>query len=156
MNPSPDHRDPAQKLEHLIQQTLRELPARRAPLTLEHRVLGEIARRAALPWWHKSYAFWPEPVRAAFFILSAAVAALAVAGLFALTRGGVSTEAAGEIVEQLAGTRGTLGTIFDKTAMLFYAIPKLWLYGGVAIVMGCYATLIGIGAVAYRTLRAHR
>jgi hypothetical protein len=153
MNHSPnDH----EKLERLIQQTLRGLPARRAPLTLEHRVFAELGRRAALPWWHKSYAFWPEPVRAVFFVLSAAVAAFAVAALFALTRGGVGTEAASEAVAQLAGTRGILGVVVDKTMMIFYAIPTLWLYSGIALVVSCYVTLIGIGAVAYRTMRAHR
>lgn len=156
MNPSSDHDRNEQKLEQLVQQTLRDLPGRRAPRTLEQRVLAEIGRRAALPWWHKSYAFWPAPVRALFFLVSAMIAAVAVAGLFALTRGATSTEAAGEIVSRLTDARGLLGTLVDQAVMLFYAIPKNWLYGGIAVVVASYLTLIGIGAFAYRTLRAHR
>lgn len=153
MKPSPD-RD--EKLERLIQQTLRELPARRAPRSLEHRVLAELERRAALPWWRKSYAHWPSPVRAAFFVISAAVAAMIVAGIFVLTRGAAGTEAVGEIATQVASIRALFGTLVDKSVMIFRAIPAVWLYGALALIATCYVTLIGIGAVAYRTIRAHR
>jgi hypothetical protein len=153
MKPTPD-RD--EKLERLIQQTLRELPARRAPRTLEHRVLAELERRAALPWWRKSYAHWPSPVRAGFFLISATVAAMIVAGIFVLTRGSIGTEAVGEISTQVASIRAFFGTVVDKTLMVFNAIPTLWLYGAIALIGSCYAALIGIGAVAYRTIRAHR
>lgn len=153
MNPTPNNQE---KLEHLIQRTLRELPARRAPQTLEHRVLAELGRRAALPWWRKSYAHWPSPVRAAFFIISATIAALFVAGIFVLTRGAAGTEAIGDVTTQLASVRALFGTIVDKTLMIFHAIPALWLYGAIALIASCYVALIGIGAVAYRTIRAHR
>lgn len=39
-----------QDLEKLIHQTLRALPDRKAPRSLEHRVLAAIAARQALPW----------------------------------------------------------------------------------------------------------
>jgi hypothetical protein len=153
MKPTPNRHE---KLEHFIQQTLRDLPNRRAPHTLERRVLAEIARRAALPWWRKSYAYWPAPVRAAFFVGSAAIAALVVAGIFTLTRGSAGTETLGQIAAQLGGIRSFFETVFDKIVMIVRAIPPLWLYGGIALIASCYLTLIGIGAVAYRTLRAHR
>lgn len=153
MQPTPD-RD--EKLERLIQQTLRQLPARRAPRSLENRVLAELERRAALPWWRKSYSHWPSPVRAAFFVISAAVAALIVAGIFVLTRGAAGTEAVGEITTQVAGIRAFFGTVVEKTFMIFHAIPAVWLYGSIAVIASCYVALIGIGAVAYRTIRAHR
>jgi hypothetical protein len=94
MNPSPENRDP---LESLIDRTLRAQPARRAPRTLESRVVAELARRAALPWWHKSYAHWPAVVRGGFFVLSALVAAVLVTGLFLLSQSATSTELTGEI-----------------------------------------------------------
>ena len=119
-------------------------------------MLAELHRRAALPWWHKSYAYWPEPVRAVFFVVSAAIAALIVAGLFVVTRGALGAETAGDLVAQLASVRGLFGTVVDKAAMIFYAIPRMYLYGGIALIASCYVTLFGIGAFAYRTLRARR
>ncbi|HEX2854670.1 MAG TPA: hypothetical protein VHO24_15670 [Opitutaceae bacterium] len=153
MNPTPD-RD--EKLERLIQQTLRQLPARRAPRTLENRVLAELERRAALPWWRKSYAYWPSPVRAAFFVVSATVAALIVAGVFVLTRGAAGTEAVGQLTDQVAGISSVFSTIVEKTLMIYHAIPAVWLYSAIALIGSCYAALLGIGAVAYRTIRANR
>ena len=49
------------ELERFIHQTLRALPDRKAPGTLEARVLAEVERRAAIPWWHKSWSYWPQP-----------------------------------------------------------------------------------------------
>src|SRR5437773_8945657 len=77
MNPSPDHDE---RLERVVDRTLRELPPRRAPISLEQRVLAEIARRVALPWWHKSFAHWPVPVRAVFMVVLAGVIKLVLIG----------------------------------------------------------------------------
>ena len=38
-------------------------------------MLAELARRAALPWWRKSFAHWPMAARAAFVVLGAGIAA---------------------------------------------------------------------------------
>src|SRR5207247_1447534 len=59
-----------QRLERTVHQTLRELPLRRAPLSLESRVLAEIQRRVLLPWWRKSFTHWPVAARAAFVVIS--------------------------------------------------------------------------------------
>ena len=40
-----------QKLEQALHQALRSVPLRRAPLSLEARVMNELARRATKPWW---------------------------------------------------------------------------------------------------------
>ncbi len=149
----------SEKLERLIHRTLRELPARRAPRSLEARVLAEVARRDALPWWRKSYASWPTPVRNAFFVLSAAIAAGIIAALFALTRSSVAAEAAGQVAsrfEWIALVRSLGVGVAEKAGVVFRAIPPFWLYGTLAVVASCYATLIGVGAAAYRTLRVQR
>src|SRR5476649_1202935 len=77
MTPSPDSHE---KLEQLIHRTLREQPARRAPRSLEQRVLAELERRAALPWWRRSFAHWPLPARAGFLVICAALIGLAFVG----------------------------------------------------------------------------
>jgi hypothetical protein len=156
MLPTPEPRDP---LEPLIDRTLRAQPPRRAPRTLEARVLAELARRAALPWWHKSYAHWPAAVRGAFFVLSALAAALLVAGVFLLTHTTAPADLAGEIAgrfEGFATLREIVATVAAKSLVLWRAIPPLWLYSAVALAAAGYATLVGVGAAAYRAFVAPR
>ena len=138
MNPTPED------LEKLLHRALRDLPDRRAPLTLETRVLAEIGRRAERPWWRRSYLHWPAPMRGGFLVLSAAAAAGTVAGLFRLGQG-PGTGLWNETVWQRFGWLISVGTD------LFRAIPPFWLYGGLAVLVACYAVLIGVAAAAYRT-----
>ena len=157
MNPSPENRD--QPLERLIHQTLRDLPAHRAPRTLEGRVLAELARRAALPWWHQPYAHWPVAVRGVFFVVTAATAAVIIAAVFYVMRSSLAAEAVGEVragFEWLTFLRALATNVAEKGATIFRAIPPLWLYGAFALIAAGYATLVGMGAVAYRALRPIR
>lgn len=149
MNPNPD------KLEKAIHETLRALPPRKAPSGFEARVLAEIARRDALPWWHRSWAYWPAPVRWAFLALSAAVCAGMVASGVALLRG-TSLGMMGRVLARPLETFGALTTAFHATlgvgGELLSLIPSVWLYGGVAAITLLYATVFLAGATAYRTL----
>ena len=153
MNLPPENpRDP---LEAVLHRTLRTQPLRRAPRSLESRVFAELARRAALPWWHKSFAFWPAPVRAGFLVLSAIAAAALVAGVYA-----VSASASQQLASEVAGRFGWLtfvrqlfSTGADTLVVVARSIPTLWLLGVAVLFAGAYATLIGAGAVAYRTWR---
>lgn len=152
---NPDPRDP---LVSFIDRTLRAQPPRRAPRSLEARVLAELARRAALPWWHRSYAFWPAPVRAGFFVLSAIAAAGFVAGVYF-----ISASATQQVASEVAGRFGWLSVIrqlfaaaADISSAVWRAIPSLWLLGGAALLLSAYAALIGVGAVAYRTFSTAR
>src|ERR1700686_3573047 len=72
--------DPNDPLERLLDRTLRELPLRRAPPTLEARVCSELKRRAARAWWRRSFAHWPVPARAAFLAICAVLIGLAFLG----------------------------------------------------------------------------
>ena len=155
MKPPSDH----EKLERAIHETLRALPPRRAPRTLEARVLAEHARVAALPWWHRSYAYWPAAVRVAFFVGTAALAALLAAALFTMTRNVSSAQLAAEVTHQFAGltvAREFGQTMVNSAGAVWRAVPPLWLYGSLAAIAACYATLIGVGAAAYRTFRVQR
>ncbi len=151
MNLPPENpRDP---LEAAIHRTLRAQPLRRAPRSLESRVFAELARQAALPWWRKTFAFWPAPVRAAFFVLSAIAAAALVAGVYVF-----SANASQQLASEVAGRLGWLdfvlqlgSTAVDTFVVVGRSIPTLWLFGGAVLFAGAYATLIGAGAVAYRT-----
>lgn len=147
------------RLERLIHRTLRELPPRRAPRSLEARVLAEIQRRAALPWWRKSFAHWPVAARAAFIVLSIAGAAASVAALFWVS-GGLSLQPVQDAFRVHFAWLDSVRTVFTAIINFFEIIarnvPVLWLYGIVGFVTATYFALFGLGAAAYRALRPHR
>jgi len=143
------------KLEASIHRVLRSIPDRRAPSTLESRVLAELARRAALPWWRRSFAHWPSSVRGCFFVLAVVAAALVVAGLFVLGR----SPGAGELASGIATSRAWLVIARDvvdaggfKVKAFLAEIPALWLYGGGAVLALFYAAVAAAGAATYRAL----
>lgn len=144
-----------QSLERLVHQTLRALPPRRAPRSLEQRVLAAIAERAALPWWRKGFAYWPIAPRIAFLAVATAV----VFGLFRLLTGVEVGAALASLVPQLAWT-DTIASLVRATQDFFQGfvggIPPLWLYGGLVAIASLYAALFGLGATAYRLLYANR
>jgi hypothetical protein len=142
-----DPNDPVERdsVERLLDRTLRELPLRRAPPTLESRVRGELARRAALPWWRLSFAHWPPPARAAFLLICAVLIWLAFLG---------GAAAAAEVLSlswarQAGMFAMSLGTLAATIARIS---PPAWLYQGLAVCGVLYAVLFGLGAVVYRTL----
>lgn len=154
MNP-PDEK----KLERTLHAALRELPPRRAPATLEARVMAEIARRAALPWWKQSFAHWPAAARAGFILVSAGVIKVVLmAVVFAL--GGFDAARFREtFAPQFARLQAlaSLGRVAaDFVSGLVANIPPLWLYGGLATVAALYVAFFGLGTIAYRTLYAER
>jgi hypothetical protein len=143
--------DSEKSLERLVDGVLRQQPLRRAPADFAARVLGEIERRKARPWWQKGFQHWPLIARAGFCAASLVVMAFAI-----------------EIPEwlihlfdsnlPLSVNRGialwqaliTIGTSIANS------IPVYWIYGALAVVSVMYATCFGIGAAAYRTLYEHR
>ena len=146
-------------LEKFIHQTLRSLPARRAPLSLESRVRAALQARAALPWWKQSFASWPVAARVAFVIATAGIAKLALMGAV-WAMGGFD---GGELVNSFSTQFAWIQTVSNVVAgignffgTLYRSIPPLWLYGGLAFIGVMYATLFGLGAAAYRLLFAQR
>jgi hypothetical protein len=147
-------RSPAQ-VEQLVHRELRRLPARRAPHTLEARVLAEIERRATIAWYHKSWSFWPAPVRAAFIAVGTGVAAAAVVSFYLLSQGAT----VGVVTQEMATGLGWVSRLIaagnwieNFARQLLTAIPPLWLYGGLTFIAAMYATFVGLGATAYRYL----
>jgi len=148
-----------EELEKLIHQTLRSLPDRRAPRSLETRVLAAIAARAALPWWKQSFAQWPAVARVGFLIFSAGlikVGLLAAVWAMAGFDGAQFTNAFATQFAWIDRISAVIGGIGDFCSLVFHSIPTLWLYGGLALFAGIYAALFGLGATAYRALYANR
>lgn len=154
MNPSPDHE---KQLEQLIHRTLKELPARRAPRSLEQRVLAELSHRAALPWWHKSFVHWPLPVRAAFLVASLAIIKLVLMATVWAMAGFDAAALQGAFAQPIAwweSGRAVLNATTGFVEIMLRNIPPLLLYGGLAFLAFVYAALFGLGAAAYKALRA--
>lgn len=152
MKPSPESE---QNLERFVSATLRDLPARRAPRSLEARVLAELERRAALPWWHKSFAHWPVAMRGMFLVGSAAFAGALVWAL----AGFDATQAVNTVSADfawVAALRDVTASLVDSGAILLRGISPVWLYGSLAAIVSLYAMLFGLGTAAYRTLYANR
>jgi len=146
--------DVGEALERRLASLLRELPLRPAPRTLQARVLAELARRAALPWWQRSFRHWPVPVRAAFVAVCAALIGLTLLAGTRLLLPAPGIAATGAWALSWAGHLQALGRAStDLAASLGRALPLTWLYGALGLALGLYAVLFMLGATAYRMLR---
>lgn len=152
MKPSPESE---QNLERFVSAALRDLPARRAPRVLEQRVLAELARRAALPWWRQSFTHWPVAMRGVFLVASAALATALVWALAGLDTTRVIDAFAADFA-WIATARGVAESIVNFGAMIVRGLSPVWLYGGAIAFIALYAALFGLGTAAYRTLYANR
>ena len=147
------------ELEKFIHRTLRSLPDRQAPSTLEARVRAALEARAAIPWWHKSWSYWPQWVRAAFVLFCGALAGLLIYGGVALQTnvGALQLNTTFAPLFSLVHSLIGLGRgLADCVALIGRNIPSLWLYGAGVFVAALYAMLFGLSAAAYRTLWANR
>jgi hypothetical protein len=140
-------------LEVRLGRALRALPDRRAPSTLEARVLDALARRLPLPWWRRSFAEWPVPARVAFGVTSVVLIALSV----------VVAATANSRFGSL-GVAKALSTSMLHDASVFLVITRTlhvslssiltspWVLGGLAAGAALYAALFGLAIAGYRTL----
>lgn len=146
-------------IERLVGTALSDQPPRRAPRTLQARVLAEIERRAALPWWRNSFLHWPLLVRAAFVLGSLALVKFALTSTVLLA-GRVQTEPVVETLTRPLGWAESSADSFSRAvsfgSALFNAIPPLWLYSGVALAITLYVALVALSATAYRTLYVNK
>jgi hypothetical protein len=147
--------DRPENLEQLVHSLARRQPLRRAPASLEARVMAQIAaRQAPVPWWRRSFAQWPVAARVGFLITSYGFVRLALAGFMSVTSWVHSNGIAG------LATLHRAGEVYSSTdsvvVAVLNAIPPLWLYGAAVVAIALYAALFGLSAVAYRTLYAPR
>jgi hypothetical protein len=148
-----NHTEPEDKLERRLNDGLRALPLRRAPGSLESRVLSELARREALPWWQRSFANWPPAPRAVFVSVCVALVVLTLLGGLSAFVGDRSLNEFGALLLSLAHPALVVAaSAGGLAALLVRVIPPLWLYGGMAAAAMLYVILFGLGATAYRAL----
>jgi len=142
-----------QKLEQVLHQALKGLPPRRAPRTLESRVLESLAQRASLHWWRVSFANWPVGARVAFVLICAALVAATILGGVSAYLGDRSlNEAAALVLGWVHPLLAVMSSAGGLVSLLVRVIPPVWLYGALGLGVLLYVTLFGLGAAAYRTL----
>jgi hypothetical protein len=134
-------------LERKITQVLRDQPLRRAPSTLERRVLAQVEARAAAAHWRRGFAHWPIAARVAFLAASVGVVKVALSIVMWLS---MPRASAFDLPSQLAW----LQTLFVAVGSIARTVPSLWVHAGIAVLAIMYVALFGIGASAYRTMRA--
>ncbi len=145
------HEDP--RLEQYIHRALRELPDRRAPRSLEGRVMAALAARQATPWWRSSFDRWPVAARGAFLLLAGG---LVVALMQLGSSAGLSADRVTESPAWLDGLRVVWSSLCSAASTVERNIPRAWWYGAVSAVLVAYVGLFGLGATAYRTFFVKR
>src|SRR5262249_26489757 len=114
-------------LERFVHGLARSQPARRAPLSLESRVLREIAAQQ-VAWWRGGFVHWPLYARVALIAVSCGCIRLAVAGIMWITDLFGSQEVAGAAT--LHRSAQVLSTTVSAGELVLHVIPPMWLYGG--------------------------
>ena len=144
-----------EKLERLVSQVLRDQPLRRAPASLEARVLGELAARARLPWWRRGIASWPAAVRVPVIATCAVCVPLVwVLSLWVAARVVSVTRhpGAGGPLASLWDAGHALASFGTTMAHIVQSIPRDWLVGGIIATATLYAVLFALVAVGYSLL----
>jgi hypothetical protein len=116
------------------------------------RVFIAIEQGATAAWWHRTFHNWPAAVKCVFLFVATGLAMLAIyaAALVPLRLDMSSLELNATSAATLFKTMTTL------RSSVIGSLPSLWIYIGLAVVVAVYATALGIGAIAYRTLYASR
>lgn len=148
-----DRFDEDQDIERHVHAALRALPARRAPATLEARVLAEIERRQALPWWRYSFGTWPPAARVGFVVASV-VLALAVMLFGPAPQRALDALPAHPLMAMPGASQveALLASVAVLRSAALHTIPASWLT--LALLAGTllYALLFGLTAAVYRGL----
>jgi hypothetical protein len=137
------------ELERQLTRTLRDQPLRRAPSTLERRVLAQIEAGAAASSWGRGFAHWPIAARLVFLAASVGVVKLALMIAMWIASPLDSPAVSVDLPSQVAW----LQTLLVAIGSVARTVPSLWVHAGLAILALMYAALFGIGATAYRTMR---
>lgn len=149
---------PESELEQWLDRELRALPPRSAPVDLAPSVLRAVARYEQRPWWRRSFAYWPIPVRLLFLASTSGLAGLLVYFSWGLSVGAswdILRAEAGDLAGRLELVRA-LGGAMGSTALALGRAGGNWVFwGGAGVLAGCYAMTVALGTACYR-LAIHR
>lgn len=142
--------DRQNELERQLTRTLQNQPLRRAPSSLERRVLAQIESSAATARWRRGFTHWPVAARVAFLAASVGIVKL----VFMVTMWLSTPLDSPALPFDLPSQAAWVQTLLVAFASVVRTVPPVWFHTGVVILLIMYAALFGIGASAYRTVRA--
>jgi hypothetical protein len=145
--------DYEKKLEIEIDRELKGLPSLRAPVSLAPRVMAVIERRAALPWYRRSWQAWPLPVQALSMLVLLAVFGGICFGGWQLSH----TETFAAVVHRVGGLFAVVGMIFktlgvlgDSVLLVVKQLSTGWIIACVVAGLLGYAMCLGLGTIYVR------
>jgi len=148
-----DLRNTPDSLERLIDGVLRDQPLRRAPASLEARVLARIQLQASASWHTVGFARWPMAARFALLVALLAIAKLTVDLVVWLFSSDTPvTQTVENSVVWAKSTASVFSTMVSFGRALLDVIPSYWITLALVFSAGTYITLFVLGATAYRTL----
>jgi len=157
MNLTPEDQS---KLEHLIDAACHQQPALKAPRELRSRVLAELERRAALPWWCKSFVHWPASIRMGFMLALLGIVQVTLhMSVWFDTRLDAARPMSRPVswMQNFGAFIAFMQSLTDYLgSTLLHRIPTPLLYGGVLGILMIYAAFVGLSVAAYRTFYASR
>jgi hypothetical protein len=139
------------EMEARLGQALRALPDRRAPATLESRVLDALAGRGPLPWWRRGFREWPAAARVAFGVTSAALVVLTV---LAAAAANANLGSASHAISTPVLHDASVFLVITRTLSVSLAsiLSSSWVLGYLIAGAVLYAALFGLAIAGYRTL----
>ena len=145
--------DNQEQFEIEIDRELRALPDLPAPSTLAPRVMAAIGRRAAVPWFARSWPEWPVAAQAGSFLLLAGLFGGLCYGGWHLGQVEFVRAAGSEIARGVSALGALLGSARIIFAMLFHSVTSLGtgvVLGGLAAAALAYALFLALAACSYR------
>jgi hypothetical protein len=146
-------RDYEQQLAERIDCEFKALPELQAPPALAGRILSAVARRAARPWYRRSWQAWPAPVQAASVPVLLALGGGLCWGVFALARALAAAPAFQSLTANAAGLRviwRTLSVLGDAAILCCRQVGPGVCAGILAALFLAYAACIGLGTLSLR------
>lgn len=158
-----DHRQPEEQLAAWADHALKQLPARKAPVTLAPRVMALVARQQAraLAWHRQPWFKWPRHFQVLALVLATALVA-GLAWLVVPNANAVSLESAKlaasqlDAVKPVTTTFDILGTLGNATALLLKSLSGWTLAAVLGAAAFVWCSTLGLGTAAWRLAAGHR
>jgi hypothetical protein len=148
-----------QQLEASVQRELSALGELQAPGSLAARVMGAIAQRAAVPWYHRAWQTWPVAWQTVSLAVLLAMFGGLCFGILELSQA-ASGSAAGQ---QVSGWLAGLGVLWKTAGVVVDAFGKAIQQLGMGVIVGFvlvlavgYAACFGLGTAYVRFAMARR
>jgi hypothetical protein len=139
-----------EKLTRLIGTLLDGQPPRRAPSSLQARVLAAVQARESASGWALGFTHWPRAAQIAFTLVALGVVKLTLLA----AEWGAATLGTASLYKGAVHDVSWTWTLVEAVMISVRSIPELWLWGISALVASVYLGCLSISAVAYRALYA--